>query len=151
MLLKWRYTPYTKPNYLCLHAMYFNYSGSFDETGSPDVNDGLPPLERDDSSYIPSMAILHKYGKEIELPTFEDPLVRRALEDVKPPSRHTWSKIITRCAYHLLSKGVPRKHDYQMFAESFYRRYPCVGTSRGPNPWVCIVTLREQVKGEGEG
>jgi hypothetical protein len=35
------------------------------------------------------MAILHKYGKEIELPTFEDPLVRRALEDVKPPSRHT--------------------------------------------------------------
>jgi hypothetical protein len=47
--------------------MYFNYSGSFDETGSPDVNDGLPPLERDDSSYIPSMAT-HGFGP-LEVPT----------------------------------------------------------------------------------
>lgn len=38
------------------------------------------------------------------------------------------------------------KHDYQMLADSFYRRYPCVGTSREPNPLVCIVT-----EGLGEG
>jgi hypothetical protein len=34
-----------------------------------------------------------------------------------------------------------------MLAESFYRKYSCVGTSRRPNPLVCIVTLREEERG----
>ncbi|XP_033733187.1 uncharacterized protein LOC117322409 isoform X4 [Pecten maximus] len=73
--------------------------------------------------------------QEVDLPKFEDPLVRRVLEDGAAPSRHMWSKIITRCAYHMLSKGVPHKHDYQLFSKAFYLRYPCIGTNRGPNPW----------------
>ncbi|CAG2207579.1 unnamed protein product [Mytilus edulis] len=105
-----------------------------DDTDSADYGNDLHS-DRDDSAYSMPPSAMGQYRKDVELPTFEDPIVRRALEDNKPPSRHMWSKIITRCAYHLLSKGVPRKHDYQAFAESFFRRYPCVGTSRGPNPW----------------
>ncbi|XP_060068029.1 uncharacterized protein LOC132548221 isoform X3 [Ylistrum balloti] len=76
--------------------------------------------------------------QEVDLPKFEDPLVRRVLEDGAAPSRHMWSKIITRCAYHMLSKGVPHKHDYQLFSKAFYLRYPCIGTNRGPNPWMAF-------------
>ncbi|XP_052093988.1 uncharacterized protein LOC127730005 isoform X11 [Mytilus californianus] len=110
------------------------FVGGMDDTDSADYGNDLHS-ERDDPTYNMSASAMGQYRKDVELPTFEDPIVRRALEDNKPPSRHMWSKIITRCAYHLLSKGVPRKHDYQAFAESFFRRYPCVGTSRGPNPW----------------
>ncbi|XP_076091016.1 uncharacterized protein LOC143063003 isoform X16 [Mytilus galloprovincialis] len=110
------------------------FVGGMDDTDSADYGNDLHS-DRDDSAYSMPPSAMGQYRKDVELPTFEDPIVRRALEDNKPPSRHMWSKIITRCAYHLLSKGVPRKHDYQAFAESFFRRYPCVGTSRGPNPW----------------
>lgn len=85
---------------------------------------------------LPMSSSMFPQGGEIDLPKFEDPLVRRVLEDGVTPSRHMWSKIITRCAYHMLSKGVPHKHDYQLFSRAFYMRYPCVGTTRGPNPWV---------------
>ncbi|XP_063424091.1 uncharacterized protein LOC134707891 isoform X12 [Mytilus trossulus] len=108
------------------------FVGGMDESDSADYGNDL---HSDDPAYSMPASAMGQYRKDVELPTFEDPIVRRALEDNKPPSRHMWSKIITRCAYHLLSKGVPRKHDYQAFAESFFRRYPCVGTSRGPNPW----------------
>ncbi|XP_021369586.1 uncharacterized protein LOC110460779 isoform X4 [Mizuhopecten yessoensis] len=85
--------------------------------------------------------------QEVDLPKFEDPLVRRVLEDGAAPSRHMWSKIITRCAYHMLSKGVPHKHDYQLFSKAFYLRYPCIGTNRGPNPWsVFSKTLSQKVR-----
>ncbi|XP_071154558.1 uncharacterized protein [Mytilus edulis] len=110
------------------------FVGGMDDTDGADYGNDLHS-DRDDSAYSMPPSAMGQYRKDVELPTFEDPIVRRALEDNKPPSRHMWSKIITRCAYHLLSKGVPRKHDYQAFAESFFRRYPCVGTSRGPNPW----------------
>ncbi|XP_052093987.1 uncharacterized protein LOC127730005 isoform X10 [Mytilus californianus] len=113
------------------------FVGGMDDTDSADYGNDLHS-ERDDPTYNMSASAMGQYRKDVELPTFEDPIVRRALEDNKPPSRHMWSKIITRCAYHLLSKGVPRKHDYQAFAESFFRRYPCVGTSRGPNPWTLL-------------
>ncbi|XP_076091013.1 uncharacterized protein LOC143063003 isoform X10 [Mytilus galloprovincialis] len=113
------------------------FVGGMDDTDSADYGNDLHS-DRDDSAYSMPPSAMGQYRKDVELPTFEDPIVRRALEDNKPPSRHMWSKIITRCAYHLLSKGVPRKHDYQAFAESFFRRYPCVGTSRGPNPWTLL-------------
>ncbi|XP_052093990.1 uncharacterized protein LOC127730005 isoform X16 [Mytilus californianus] len=119
------------------------FVGGMDDTDSADYGNDLHS-ERDDPTYNMSASAMGQYRKDVELPTFEDPIVRRALEDNKPPSRHMWSKIITRCAYHLLSKGVPRKHDYQAFAESFFRRYPCVGTSRGPNPWSAMAKRLSQ-------
>ncbi|XP_069120399.1 uncharacterized protein [Argopecten irradians] len=98
---------------------------------SPQQNTGagnMPPLGFGQGLYTVG-------EQEVDLPKFEDPLVRRVLEDGAAPSRHMWSKIITRCAYHMLSKGVPHKHDYQLFSKAFYLRYPCIGTNRGPNPW----------------
>ncbi|KAK3106096.1 hypothetical protein FSP39_012673 [Pinctada imbricata] len=92
---------------------------------------------------------ISEQARSVELPRFEDPLVRRVLEDTAPPSRHMWSKIITRCAYHMLSKGVPHKHDYQIFAEAFYHRYPCIGTNRGPNPWSNLARkLSQKIRNE---
>lgn len=114
-------------------------SYSDDEQNSYNVDQNFP---HDGRSAAHRVGVMSFAASNIELPVFEDPLVQRVLEDSNStPSRHMWSKIISRCAYHMLSKGVPHKHDYQAFSEAFYYRYPCVGTNRGPHPWVSVFTL----------
>lgn len=130
--------------FLICHPMCYPFVGKFGDTDNDtSANESTYLSEHDNHSFnqgggpsLPPPLFQANAPTDIDLPEFEDPIVRRALEDNRPPSRNLWSKIITRCAYHLLSKGVPRKHDYQTFAEKFYRQYPCVGTTRGPNPWV---------------